>query len=125
MTDQTEQRIFTSVVLRPEVFDSHDHIYSADVVMNACYDFNEHCLNSSVLEHFIEMNKSDVAVVESFISYSDYEIDGKEVKKGDWVMSVRVHNDQVWELCKSGTFKAFSVGCQGTFIDIEDEDGNE
>lgn len=123
MTD--EQRIFTSVVLRPDEFDTHNHIYDADVVMNACYDFNEHCLNSSVLGHFIEINKSDVAVVESFISQSDYVINDKDVKKGDWVMSVRVHNDAVWEACKAGTFKAFSVGCQGTYEIIEEDKSDE
>lgn len=112
---EAEERLFTSVVLRPEVADSHNHIYSHDVVKNACYDYAEYSRNAAVLEHFIQLETEDVVMVENFIAPTDYTIDGKDVLKGDWVATVRVNNDAIWDACKDGTFKAFSIGCKGSF----------
>ena len=115
-------RTFTAVVLRPNVIDAHDHIYNEDVVKDACYDFNEFCKNASVLEHYVEASPEDVAVVESFIAPTDYEVNGQDVLKGDWVMTTRINNDVIWEECLKGTFKAYSVGCSGSLVDMEDID---
>ena len=112
-------RTFTSVVLRPEVVDSHDHIYSHDVVKSACYDYLKSCRNASVLEHYIEAESNAVSVVEFFIAPTDYEVNGTDVLKGDWVMTAQIHDDTIWEACQNGTFKAFSVGCRGTFETME------
>ena len=34
-------------------------------------------------------------------------------------MTAQIHDDTIWEACQNGTFKAFSVGCRGTFETME------
>lgn len=117
-----EQRIFTCVALRPNVVDAHGDIYYDEAVKQAGYDFMEFCLNTS-LQHEVELTKEDVAVVESYIAPIDMTLGSGEVKKGDWILSLRVHNDAIWEHCKSGTFKGLSVGVAcTTYIPEESND---
>lgn len=116
-----DQRIFTSVVLRPNQVDAHGDIYDEVVVEKACHDYVEYCMNQN-LQHSIDVEKGDVSVVESYISPADFKLGEGDVLKGDWVMSVRVHNDNVWDMCKSGDFTGFSVGCSAHAVTLEEDD---
>jgi hypothetical protein len=111
-----DKRLFTAVVLRPEVPDSHDHIYSEEVVQKACHDYNEFCREGN-LQHLIQTQL--VVPVESHIASADQTMEYGSILKGDWVMTVRVDDDTVWDMCKDGSFTGFSIGCDG-LIDIED-----
>lgn len=114
-----EERLFTAVVLRPDVVDAHGDIYSKDVVKKACHDYVTYCMNQNV-QHQVDVEKSDVAVVESWIAPADFTLGSGEVKAGDWVMTVRVDNEDIWKACKKGTFTGFSVGC-ASMMEILDE----
>ena len=102
-----DKRLFTAVVLRPEVVDSHGDIYSHEVVEKACHDYNTYCRQGNY-EHMI--NTDDVVMVESWIAKADMQLGDGDIIEGDWVMTVKVQNDTAWEMCKSGEFAAFSIG---------------
>lgn len=108
-----DERLFTAVVLRPNVVDSHGDIYDEDVVKAACHDFVKYCMNSN-LQHAVDVTKADMAFVESYIAPCDItEMYGRpvDVKKGDWLMTAHIPDDTIWKACKEGTFTGFSVGC--------------
>lgn len=115
-----DQRLFTAVVLRPDVVDSHGDIYSQDVVKQACHDYVAYCMNSN-LQHQIELEKSDMKVVESYIAPVDISFEDGDVLKGDWVMVAKIENEDLWKACKNGDFTGFSVGCSGIIEELEDE----
>lgn len=103
-----EKQHFTSVVLRPDVPDLHGDIYDASVVEDACHEYNELCQKAN-LQHLFQ---TDLATpIESYIAKSDFKLGGGEVKAGDWVMTMKVRDSELWEMCKNGTFTGFSVGC--------------
>ena len=52
----------------------------------------------------------DVRILESFLAPVDFEIKGRKIKKGTWLLAVRVLNDAVWKAIKSGGFTGFSIG---------------
>jgi len=112
-----DMKIFTCVALRPNCIDSHGDIYSEEVVLKGAHSFLEHCLNTA-LQHEVEVEKSDVSVVESYIAPIDMEIGTGQVLKGDWVVSLKVHNDEVWKACKDGVFTGLSVGCTATLRNV-------
>lgn len=105
-----DERLFTAVVLRPEVVDAHGDIYSHDVVKQACHDYVAYCMNTN-LQHSYDLVKSDMRIVESFIAPCDMKIGEGDVYKGDWVMTAKIENEQLWDACKRGDFTGFSVGC--------------
>ena len=104
-----DERLFTAIVLRPETVDAHGDIYSHDVVKQACHDYVSHCMNIN-LQHSYDVTKADMAIVESYIAPQDMEIGGQDVMKGDWIMTARIDNEELWKACKEGTFTGFSVG---------------
>ena len=114
----TEKRHFTSVVLRPDVPDLHGDIYNADVVEDACYDYNEHCRKAN-LQHLVQTELA--SPIESYIAKSDFILGEGEVKAGDWVMTMKIHDPELWEKCKDGTFTGFSVGCMAATEVINDD----
>lgn len=116
-----DQRIFTAVVLRPNVVDTHGDVYDEVVVEEACHDYVEFCMNQN-LQHSIDVEKGDVSVVENYIAPADFTLGTGDVLKGDWIMSVKVHNDTVWDMCKAGDFTGFSVGCSAYAVTLGDED---
>lgn len=115
-----DKRLFTAVVLEPEVYDAHNHIYSEDVIMEAAHDYMDECLVTN-LQHQIEVTKKDISIVESWIAPIDMEISGQAIKRGSWLATAKVHNDEIWKAVKDGVFKSFSIGCRATFIE-ENED---
>ncbi len=112
-----DERLFTAVVLRPEVVDAHGDIYSHDVVKQACHDYVAFCMNSNV-QHQFDVEKSEMAIVESYIAPCDIDFEKGKALKGDWVMTAKIHNDTLWDMCKSGKFTGFSVGCSGYFEEL-------
>jgi len=49
---------------------------------------------------------------ESYILPNDMIHDGRVVKKGTWLATMKVKSDVLWDAVKEGTFKGFSIGCK-------------
>lgn len=116
-----EKRLFKCVVLRPNQYDNdgiNQDYYSEEVVEKGCHDFNMYCQTNNI-QHLL--NTDLIKVAESFIADVDYELGNGEVLKGDWVMVVKVFDDDIWEMCKDGTFTGFSIGCSGLVEEVKDE----
>jgi len=116
-----DKRLFTAVVLRPEVVDAHGDIYSHEVVEKACHDYNINC-QAANLQHIF--NTDLVTPVESYISKATHTLGEGEVVEGDWVLTFKVESEEIWEMCKGGTFTGMSVGCSARVVELED-DSNE
>lgn len=111
-----DKRLFTCCVLRPDVVDIQGDIYDSDVVEKAAYDFMEYCKQGNL---FHMMNTDKIVVVESWVAKSTYEYGNGEVKTGDWMMTLHILDDAVWDLVKSGDLTGLSVGCRGVVEEIE------
>ena len=120
VSEDGEKRLFTAVVLRPNQVDAHGDIYDYETVEKACHEYTAYCMNQN-LQHIVDVEKEQVQVVESGIARSDYELGEGAVLEGDWVMTVKVLDDDIWDACKEGTFKAFSIGCTTHVIKVEDQ----
>jgi hypothetical protein len=115
-----DKRLFKCVVLRPEQYDddgTNQDYYSKAVVEKGCHDFNMYCQQNN-LQHLF--NTDLIKVAESFIADLDYSLGNGDILEGDWVMTVKVFDDEIWEMCKDGTFTGFSIGCSG-MVEEENE----
>ena len=52
-------------------------------------------------------------MVESFIAPTDFDWDGFQVKKGDWVGGMWVRDKEMWGDVKAGKINAFSIKGMG------------
>ena len=54
--------------------------------------------------------------VESFIAPVDMEVDGETIRKGSWVVGVKINDDAIWKKVESGELNAFSIGGKGVRV---------
>ncbi len=113
---QEDQRLATFVVLIPEEYDLHGHIYSAEEVQAACYDFNTKSGRANLL-HKAETDA--FTFQESYVLPCDIELDGKPIKKGTWVATIKA-TPEIWPFIKSGELNGLSIGCTGILTDVEE-----
>ena len=107
-----EERIVTGIVLEPEEVDAQGDIVSEEAIKEAAYRFLAK-FNKDTELGFMHKAFGDLgmSLVESWIARQDTEMGGNPVKKGSWVMSVRIDkNDALWEKVKEGKISGFSIG---------------
>lgn len=103
-----EERYVLGIVLEPEAIDAQNDIYSPDEIATAAHTFMEK-FRTVGLMHKGAINDK-VKILESYLAPADFEIDGVPVKKGTWVMAVRVLDDDLWGAVKEGGLTGFSIG---------------
>lgn len=108
-----EKRLFTAVVLRPDIPDAHGDIYDSNTVEDACHNFTQFCRKAN-LQHSVDVENDSVYFVENYIAPQDFQLGEGTVMKGDWVATAKINNDEIWKMCKEGSFTGFSVGCLAT-----------
>ena len=61
------------------------------------------------LMHRLRVN-DQVKVLESFLAPTDFTLGETSVRKGTWLLAVRVLGDELWGKVKSGELTGFSIG---------------
>lgn len=107
LKSEVEQRTVLGIVLEPETVDSQDDIYSAEEVQKTAWKFLEFYQNFGFMHSELV---SDILPLESYLAPVEFEMNGQTVKKGTWILRVRVLDDDIWEKVKSGELTGFSIG---------------
>ncbi len=121
---KAEKRIVTGLVLQPEVVDGQGDIMSAEIIAKAAHDWLSkiHKQTKLGLQHSsFKKNEDRFVVVESYLAPIEFVMETKAVKKGTWVLSVKVLDDEIWEAVKDGEITGFSIGGKATAEDLEEE----
>jgi DNA adenine methylase len=59
--------------------------------------------------HRMRVN-DEVKVLESYLTPTDFTMGDVTVRKGTWMLAVRVLSDALWERVKTGDLTGFSIG---------------
>jgi hypothetical protein len=108
------QQIVKGAVLVPDEVDEHSDTMTADEIEKTAHDFlaNSRVIGSSHAEPIA------ASTVESYVAPDDFESDGplgkEKIKKGSWVIAVKVHDAAEWGKIMSGQYTGFSVGGWGS-----------
>jgi len=103
-----EERFVLGIVLEPETIDSQNDVYSGQVIRNTAHDFMEKFQNMGFMHRGLINNA--VKILESFIAPTDFIVGGQKVKKGTWLLAIRVVDDELWLKIKRGEITGFSIG---------------
>jgi len=110
MKADDERREVTGVVLQPEVTDAQGDIISEAVIEKAAGDFLASFNKSTKLGLMHKEFNKNFELRQSYVTPSDMVIANKTVRKGAWVMVVRVVDDRIWKAVKDGKITGFSIG---------------
>jgi len=112
-----DERYLLGVVLEPDVVDAHGDIYDAETVRGAAHDFMAN-FRTMGLMHRYEASDS-VRILESYILPVDARLEHVTVRKGTWLMAVRIDDQNIWQQVKAGELTGFSIGGKAACIDLE------
>lgn len=105
-----EKQIVLGIVLEPNTVDAHGDFMTIEEIERSSYYF---MLNSQTVGLNHEEIFEDAKVVESYLAPVDFEINGKKVKKGTWLMGVKIFDKDKWKMIKDKKFNSFSIGAFG------------
>lgn len=112
-----DERYVLGIVLEPEVVDAHKDIYSAEEIRKAAYKFMEE-YRTIGLQHKYDVSES-VKILESYIAPTDLTIGETTVKKGTWMLAVRVNDGDLWDDIKEGRMTGFSIGGSAVRVEVK------
>ena len=109
----SESHYVTGVVYEPMVADAHDNFMTEAEIEKAAHWFMKNGDKIDIQHSFEEAE--GLTVVESSVTKADQEIDGQAIKKGTWLMTVEVANDDVWTAIEKGEITGLSMGGVGKY----------
>ncbi|MFH0902128.1 MAG: XkdF-like putative serine protease domain-containing protein [Pseudomonadota bacterium] len=100
-----EKRLVYGLVYAPDDEDTHGDSADADEIEAAAHGF----MASRVvgLQH---KAKAPASVVESYIAQADMPLGKEQIKKGSWLVVLKIEDDNLWKAVKDGTFDGISMG---------------
>ena len=107
----------TGIVYEPMVVDAHENYMTEEEITKAAYGFAKNG-NKVDLQHNFE-SVEGVSVVETWVTKADCVIEGNDVKRGTWVMTVEVENDDIWTAVEKGELTGFSMGGVGKYSEVD------
>jgi DNA adenine methylase len=88
--------------------DAQKDIYSAAEIRQAAHGFMENFARIGLMHRaFVD---GDVKILESYLAPVTFDLDGTRIKKGTWLLAVRVMSDDLWSKVMRGELSGFSIG---------------
>lgn len=115
-----DKHLVTGVVYAPDVVDSQGEYMEAPAIEKAAHDFMASSRKMDERHNFV--SNDSVSVVESYVAKADTEVDGQPIKKGTWLITAKVNDDNLWAAVKKGEYRGFSMGGTGTREEVEVEE---
>ena len=121
---QKEEMVSYEVVYEPDTEDSHGHWASRETLEKACENFNENLKKGIVKSNLFHVQDTeDFTILDTWIQKELnvlVEETGEKIKAGTWVAKLKYHDEDLWELKKSGVLGGVSIGAMA---EIDEETG--
>lgn len=117
-----EQRIAYGPVLIPMDDDEGDgqgHTYDEQAVEDACHYWMESWQQLGEM-HDTPLEDKQFSILECYIAPVEFELNGNTVRKGTWLLMIRVLDDDLWQKIKDGELNGFSIGGVATVQELEE-----
>lgn len=112
------RRLVTGVVMEPGVVDAQGDFATAEEIEEAMVRFMRDYANRGLQHRDFSRN---LRIIESWIVREDYMENGELIRKGTWMMTMWVGDDEVWEQVERGELRGFSIGgtCRRVWVPEE------
>jgi len=115
------KRLVYGVVYEPDEVDYDGDYASAEDIEKAAHAFLSD-VRAIKVQHLVP--NDGISIVESYCAPVDFSLGAEPVKKGAWVMVVKVWDDEVWKLVVDGTLTGFSMGGFGSRVADSSREGS-
>jgi len=107
-----KKQIVYGVVMEPDEVDTDGEWQNAAEIEKAYYKFMDNPDTHFDIQHQETLTvDKNVRVVEIYLAPADFTIEktGEKIKKGSWVMALKILNDSLWQLVEKGELSGFSI----------------
>ena len=106
-------------VAMKEGVDLHGDYVDIDTIRKAKESFNRQLKNArmSNLYHLVETESFDI--IESYLAPCDMELLGNFVQKGEWLVTLQIEDQDLWEMIKNDEITGVSIGAMAQFQHLE------
>lgn len=112
-----DKQIVCGIVLEPDSMDAQGDIINADEIEKAAHYF----LTKSRTIGDKHKKKAPAELVESYTAPVNFVLGNQNVKKGTWIISVKINDKKMWQDVKDGKYTGFSVGGYGVRQEVQNE----
>ncbi|MDO4648566.1 MAG: XkdF-like putative serine protease domain-containing protein, partial [Eubacteriales bacterium] len=114
-----EQHFVTGIVYEPMAEDTDGNYMTEAEIEKAAHWFMKNSGDADI-QHCFE-KAENVEVVESYVAKCDMEIEGQTIKKGTWLMTMEITDDEVWGKVEKGEITGFSMGGKGVYSEVDED----
>lgn len=114
-----ELKQVTYVAMIPDSTDLHGDYTSEQEVRKAKESFNKSMMRANLFH--MAMTDS-FSVIESYLAPCDMILNSQFVKKSTWLMTLQVHNDDVWQMIKDDEITGISIGALASVEKIDSDE---
>lgn len=107
----------TGIVYEPMVEDTDGNYMTEEEITKAAHWFMKNG-NKVDLQHSFEP-LDGASVVESSVTKCDMELEGQPIKKGTWLMTVEVQDEDIFQAIEKGEITGFSMGGSGVYSEVD------
>lgn len=115
----SDSHYVTGIVYEPMTEDTDGNYMTEAEITKAAHWFMKNDGDVDV-QHCFKKAKG-VEVVESYVAKADMEIEGQNITKGTWLMTMEVTDGDTWEAIEKGRITGFSMGGVGEYSDEDVE----
>jgi len=112
----------TYVAMKADFTDAHGDYTSSEEVRKAKESFNKNLLKKQTMSNLFHMFETTAFdVIESYLAPADMSLNGHFVQKGDWLMTLQINDESLWEMVKKGEVVGLSIGASANVEKLEEE----
>lgn len=113
-----EERTMTSIVLEPDEIDAQGDIIDADQIKLTQRRFMGKYFSGQAKIGVMHNDfKKPIQLLDSYLAPVDFTMETprgiEKIKKGSWIATVKINDDDTWNRVKSGEYTGFSIGGSG------------
>lgn len=115
----SENHFVTGIVYEPMSVDTQGDYMTAEEIQKAAHWYAKNGTGVDVQHDEKKLDSADV--VESWIAKADFTLDDTDIKKGTWLMTVEISDQDIWNKIEKGELTGFSMGGEGRYEEDDDE----
>lgn len=127
LMSDSDTHYITGVVYEPNTEDAHGNFMTDTEIAKAEKYFSDKCNQIDIQHSFSPCEGA--TVVDSWIEKCDCKINDQPVKKGSWLMTIKVEDDELWGKVEKGEITGLSMGGTGKYsseeVELEKPDEKE
>lgn len=118
-----ELKQVTYVAMKADSTDLHGDHTTAEEVRKAKESFNRALIKNQTMSNLFHMFETTAFdVIESYLAPVDMSLNGHLVQKNDWLMTLQINDDSLWDMVKKGEVVGLSIGAIASVETLDEQE---